>query len=161
MKDIKHFERRKGKKKQQYECKQYKNLSEDGKKTWVQKKILKWEKIKKFHNKRHFSILAIAYKYMENEIRKNIGLSSKHGTIIQTGITCKKISFYIRDSASRWFIVKKGKIFWSYVKNVWILVVWENVEPWMPYAKKFLNCPTIFLDWHDKTQLVPAFFTCF
>ena len=35
----------------------------------------------------------------------------KHGTIIRTGITCKKISCYMRDSAYRWFIVKKAKIF--------------------------------------------------
>ena len=35
----------------------------------------------------------------------------KHGTIIRTGITCKKIPCYMRDSACRWFIVKKAKIF--------------------------------------------------
>ena len=34
-----------------------------------------------------------------------------HGTIIRTGITCKKIPCYMRDSACRWFIVKKAKIF--------------------------------------------------
>ena len=34
-----------------------------------------------------------------------------HGTIIRTGITCKKISCYMRDSTWRWFIVKKAKIF--------------------------------------------------
>ena len=34
-----------------------------------------------------------------------------HGTIIRTGITCKKISCYMRNSACRWFIVKKAKIF--------------------------------------------------
>ena len=32
-----------------------------------------------------------------------------HGTIIRTGITCKKIPCYIRGSACRWFIVKKAK----------------------------------------------------
>ena len=26
---------------------------------------------------------------------------SKHGTIIQTGLTCKKLSYYMRDAASR------------------------------------------------------------
>ena len=41
----------------------------------------------------------------------------KHGTIIRTGITCKKILCYMRDSACRWFIVKKAKIFQSYVKH--------------------------------------------
>ena len=33
-----------------------------------------------------------------------------HGTIIRTGITCKKIPCYMRDSDCRWF-VKKAKIF--------------------------------------------------
>ena len=45
----------------------------------------------------------------------------KHGNIIRTGITCKEIPCYMRDSACRWFIVKKAKIFWSYVKHFWIL----------------------------------------
>ena len=44
-----------------------------------------------------------------------------HGTIIQTGISSKKIPCYIRDSACRWFIVKKAKIFRSYVKHFWVL----------------------------------------
>ena len=39
------------------------------------------------------------------------GTHPKHGTIIRTGITCKKIPCYMRDSACRWFIVKKAKIF--------------------------------------------------
>ena len=40
-----------------------------------------------------------------------------HGTIIGTGITCKKIPCYMRDSACRWFIVGNAKIFRSYVKH--------------------------------------------
>ena len=36
---------------------------------------------------------------------------SNHGTIIRTGIKCKKIPFYMRDSACRWLIVKNIKIF--------------------------------------------------
>ena len=36
---------------------------------------------------------------------------SANGTIIRTKITCKKIPCYMRDSACRWFIVKKTKIF--------------------------------------------------
>ena len=36
---------------------------------------------------------------------------SVHGAIIQTGITCKKVPCYMLDSAYRWFIVKKAKIF--------------------------------------------------
>ena len=34
-----------------------------------------------------------------------------HGTTIRTGITCKKIPCYMRNSACRWFIVKIAKIF--------------------------------------------------
>ena len=41
----------------------------------------------------------------------------EHGTIIWNGITCKKISFYLRDLACMWFIVENAKIFWSYVKH--------------------------------------------
>ena len=51
----------------------------------------------------------------------------KYETIIQTGITCKKIPFYMRDSTCRWRIVKSTKKFWSYVKNFWLF-----------YAKRFL-----------------------
>ena len=40
-----------------------------------------------------------------------------HGTIIRTGITCKKIPCYMSDSACSWFIVKNVKIFHSYVKH--------------------------------------------
>ena len=39
-----------------------------------------------------------------------------YGTKIRTVKTCKKIPCYIGDSASRWFIVKKAKIFSGYVK---------------------------------------------
>ena len=35
----------------------------------------------------------------------------KHGTIIQTGVTCQKIPCYMRDSTCRWVIVKKVEIF--------------------------------------------------
>ena len=31
-----------------------------------------------------------------------------HGAIIRIEITCKKIPYYIRDSACKWFIVKKA-----------------------------------------------------
>ena len=37
--------------------------------------------------------------------------------IIQTGITYKKISFYMHDSDCRGLIVKNAKIFRSYVKH--------------------------------------------
>ena len=38
-----------------------------------------------------------------------------HGTIIRTGMTCKKIPCYMRDSTCRWFIVRKAKIFCYFV----------------------------------------------
>ena len=37
-------------------------------------------------------------------------------SVIRTGITCKKIPCYMRDSACRWLIVQNAKIFRSYVK---------------------------------------------
>ena len=40
-----------------------------------------------------------------------------HGTLIRTGITSKKIPCYMRNSACRWFIVKKAKIFRSRVEH--------------------------------------------
>ena len=39
----------------------------------------------------------------------------------------------MRDLACMWFIVKKAKIFWSYVKNFWIL---ESARKWLVYANK-------------------------
>ena len=51
---------------------------------------------------------------------KNLNASyliSSYGTITQTGITCKKISFYEHNSACRWRLVEKAKIFLSYVKH--------------------------------------------
>ena len=44
-----------------------------------------------------------------------------HGTIMRTGITCKKIPCYMRNSACMWFVVKIAKMFWSYAKHFWIL----------------------------------------
>ena len=39
---------------------------------------------------------------------------------MQTGISCKKISSYMRDSASRLVIVENSKIFRSCVKHILI-----------------------------------------
>ena len=49
---------------------------------------------------------------------------------IRTGVICKKIPCYMHDSAYSWFIVKKAKIFWSYVKHFEFSPLWENVESW-------------------------------
>ena len=75
-----------------------------------------------------FPLISLQTKLLYNKSLSNFFTSSKclvtisndghsqcppfmHGTIIRTGITCKKISCYMRDSACRWFIVKKAKIF--------------------------------------------------
>ena len=44
-------------------------------------------------------------------------MGGHHETIIRTGITCKKIPCYLRDSACRWLIVEYAKIFRRYVKH--------------------------------------------
>ena len=82
-----------------------------------------------------------------------------YGTIIQAGITCKKIPCYMRDSACRWFIVKKTKIFWSYVKYFIILVGVAKRRILIGLFKwAFLNSPTIFLEWHNKNEVRVSFF---
>ena len=48
-----------------------------------------------------------------------------HGTIIRTGITCKKILCYRCDSACRWFIFEFS-------------LVWRNVVSWLVYANKLI-----------------------
>ena len=42
----------------------------------------------------------------------------------------------MHDSAFRWFIVKKVKIFWRYVKIFEFSRLWENIESWLIYANK-------------------------
>ena len=59
-----------------------------------------------------------------NNRQYKTGWNSMELYIIQTGITCKKISFYMHDSDCRWFIVKTLKKFevmlneFSYVKEI-------------------------------------------
>ena len=50
-------------------------------------------------------------------MKKIRNIKSDHGTIIRTGIICKKISCSMRDSAGRWLIVQNAKIFRNYVKH--------------------------------------------
>ena len=65
----------------------------------------------------HFSYFDI----MKWWIFVTVRLFRRHyGAIIRTGITCKKISSYMRDSTCRWLIVENAKIFRSYVKHFWI-----------------------------------------
>ena len=68
----------------------------------------------------------------------------------------------MHDSACRWFIVEKAKLFQSYVKHFWILAAVRKCNILIGlYKQAFLNCPTIFLNWHNKTKLVPASFPYF
>ena len=46
-----------------------------------------------------------------------VAFPCNHGTIIQTGISCKRGFCYMRNSACRWLIVKNAKIFQIYVKD--------------------------------------------
>ena len=62
-----------------------------------------------------FKSCCCAYSYNEYQIPFHYQL--QYGTVIRTGITCKKIPCYMRDSACRWFIVGNAKIFRSYVKH--------------------------------------------
>ena len=82
-----------------------------------------------------------------------------HGTIIRTGITCKKIPCYMRDSAGRWFIVKNVKIFQSYVKLFLIFPRERNCAILIGLRKEvFKNYPITFLNRDNKGKLVPASF---
>ena len=75
------------------------------------------EKIKyKKQNKKYWKIRIV--KIGHNLERSNFNFLNSvmvdrinHETIKRTGITCKKIPCYMCDSACRWFIVKKAKIF--------------------------------------------------
>ena len=66
------------------------------------------------------------------------------------------------DSPCMWFIVKKLRYFEVILNIFEFSRVWKNEESWLIYANKlFLNCATIFLDWHNKTKLVPVFLVFF
>ena len=55
-----------------------------------------------------------------------------HGTIIRTGITCKKIPGYMHSSACRWFIVKIKLKYFEVMLNIFEFSrVWENAESWL------------------------------
>ena len=67
-----------------------------------------------------FTFLSLDFYFSSDKIDMDLHIKAtdqrEHGTIIRTGITCKKIPCYMRDSACRWLIVEKDKIFRSYVK---------------------------------------------
>ena len=80
-----------------------------------------------------------------------------HGTILQTGITWKKIPCYIRNSA----FLRKLKYFEVILKIFEFSQVWENVKYWLVYANKLFWITQPYLDRHNKTKLVLASFSCF
>ena len=61
----------------------------------------------------------------------------KHGTIIQRGITSKKIPCYILDSACRWLIVENARTFQSYVERFEFSHVKQIVKFLLVYVNKF------------------------
>ena len=76
-----------------------------------------------------------------------------HGTIIQTGVRCKKIWFY-KDCSDWLIVIKNSKIFSSYVKHFSIILFEKIVESWLTCVNKF--------SWKIKeTKLVPASFSEF
>ena len=86
--------------------------------------------------------------------------NNMHGTIIRTGITCKNISCYMRNSACRWFIVENVKIFRSFVKHFLIFPREGNCRILIGLWKWiFMNHPIMFLDRDNKTKLVPVSFS--
>ena len=81
------------------------------------------------------------------------GVRIRNESIIRIGIACKKIPCYMRNSACMWFIVKKAKIFWNYVKHFWIIAGDRKCRIWFIYDNKlFFNCPTILLNWDIKKK---------
>ena len=85
-----------------------------------------------------------------------------HGTIIQTGISCKRGFCYICNSAYRWLIVKNAEIFQSYVKDFWILPSEKNCRILtVSWKWVIINHPIMLLDRYNKTKLVPSSFSYF
>ena len=75
-----------------------------------------------------------------------------NGTIIRLGTTFKNIPCYMCDSVCKSFIVKKAKIFSSYVEHFLILAGVRKGRFLNGLCKQaflkqaFLNCPTRFHD---------------
>ena len=85
-----------------------------------------------------------------------------HRTIIPTGITFKKTSCYMRNSARRWLIVENAKIFRSYVKHFLIFPCERNCKIFIGWCKEdFMNHSIMALDRDNTGNLVPASFSYF
>ena len=64
------------------------------------------------------------------------------------------------DSAYRLSLqLKKAKILWSHIKHFWILAGVKKCRTLIGLRKKaFSGWPTIFLGWHNKTEVSASFF---
>ena len=81
-----------------------------------------------------------------------------HGTIIRTGITCKKLPCYILVGD---LLLKKLNYFKVMLNIFEFSRVWENVVLISLSKSAFSNCSAIFLDERNKRKLVLASFSCF
>ena len=83
-------------------------------------------------------------------------------TIIRTGITSTKIPWYMRDWVCRWRFDNSAKLFWIYVKNLWIFQLVRNCIFLIGLSKHvFMNRAIILFYLKNKTKLVPVSFSCF
>ena len=81
---------------------------------------------------------------------------------MRTRITCKKISYYIHDSACKRLIVENAKIFRNYVKDFLISPRERNYRILIGLCTEiFMNHPIMFLDCNSKMKLVSATFSYF
>ena len=68
----------------------------------------------------------------------------------------------MRHSACRWRIVKKAKIFWSYVEHFWILASVRKYRIAIGlYKQVSMNCRVIFINWENKMGFSATFLFLF
>ena len=85
-----------------------------------------------------------------------------HRTVTRTGIRCKKIPCYMRDSACKWLMVKNVKIFRIHAKHFLIFPRERNCRILIGLCNYvFMNHPIMFVERHNKRKLVPASFSYF
>ena len=65
----------------------------------------------------------------------------------------------MRDSTCIWRIVKNVQILEVMLNIVESSRVWEIIESLLVYEVSFMNHPMVFIDWDNKTKLVPASFS--
>ena len=86
-------------------------------------------------------------------------LDCNYGTIIRTGIACKKISCYMCNSACRWLIVENDKNFKVMLKIFEFSHKKEILESWLVYVNIVSSNHVSWLNWDNKKNLVPASFS--